>query len=131
MNPDYDASGYDHRPATTGADTQLRALLGVALNNAFASVEHGQTSDGAFRPSLQRACDAARQHGLRAEQFVLLLKHTWAEHWQTRVLNRQQAAFALERVVTVGIQEFYRRDNDESIKSDNGWRRHPHDEAEA
>lgn len=131
MSSDFDGSGYYHRPAMTSAETQVRELVGVALNNAFVSVEHGQARDGLFRPNLRGACDTARRLGLRAEEFILIVKREWAEQWRGRVLTRQQAAFALERVVTVCIEEFYRRDNDQSIESDYRQQRRRHDEAEA
>ena len=127
---DFDGAGHDHRPAMTSTETDVRALIGVALNNAFVSVEHGQVRDGSFRPSLRGACVAARHHGLQAEQFILIVKGAWAEQWQARVLSRQQAAFALERVVTVCIEEFYRRDNDESLESDHERQRRQRDDAE-
>ena len=130
MSSDFDGSGYK-RSAMTSAETEVRALIGVALNNAFVSVERGQMRDGSFRPGLRGACDAARRHGLLAEQFILIVKTAWAEQWSARVLSRQQAAFALERVVTVCIEEFYRRENDQSLES-NYERQHRHrDEAEA
>lgn len=115
----------------TSAETEVRVLVGIALNNAFVSVERGQTRDGLFRPDLRGACDAARRLGLRAEQFILIVKDAWSEQWRGRVLSRQQAAFALERVVTVCIEEFYRRDNDQSLESDYRQQRRRHDEAEA
>lgn len=130
MSPDYDGSGYDRRPAMTGAETEVRALLDVALN-AIVGVGRGHTWNGGFRPDLRRACDAARRHGLRAEQFVVILKRTWADQWWGRALSRQQAAYTLERVVADGITEFYNNDNDESLESSSGRRSRPRDEAEA
>ena len=131
MSPDYDGTGYVHRTAVTSGESEIRALLDVALSDAFITTERGHTDDASFRPNLTRATDAARRHGLRAEQFVLIVKHAWAEQWRTHVLSRQQASFALERVVTVCIQEFYRCDDDEPLESGHERRRRPFDEAEA
>ncbi|HEY6825728.1 MAG TPA: hypothetical protein VI259_02655, partial [Gemmatimonadaceae bacterium] len=114
MSPDYDGSGYDRRPAMTGAEAEIRTLIGVVLNQAFITVERAETGDSSFRPGARRACLAARRHGLLVEHLLLMVKRAWAEEWPRRVLRRQQAAFALERVVTVCIQEFYSSDNDES-----------------
>ncbi len=132
MSPDYDGSGYDRRPAMTGAETEVRALLNVALNAIVgADVGRGDTWDGAFRSDLRQACDAARRHGLRAEQFVVILKRTWADEWRGRVLSRQQAVYMLERLVADGITEFYGNHNDESLESASGRRHRTRDEAEA
>ena len=133
MSLDFDGSSHDHsRPAAmTIAETEVRAFAGAALSNAFVSVEHGQMLDGSFRLSVRKACDAARGHGFAAEELVKIVKHAWAETWRIRVLSRQQAAFALERVVTVCIEEFYRRDNDKPLESDYGRQRRWPDEAEA
>ena len=58
------------------------------------------------RAALRAVCDAARAHGLRADQLLVLLKRDWAAlPWTARV--RRDGDDVLSRVVSLCIQEYY------------------------
>jgi hypothetical protein len=85
----------------------LQALTRGALHCALLVVRNAGSSNREVRELLARACDTARENGLRAEHLLLVLKESWRELPEMRCLNRSEAEDALSRTITLCIEEYY------------------------
>ena len=86
----------------------LQTLTRRAVARALVAVERGRPLDDEVRAGLQLACDAARQQGLQAERVIVMVKKSWRDLTDRRILQRRLTDEALSDVVTVCIDEYYR-----------------------
>jgi hypothetical protein len=61
-----------------------------------------------LRATMRQLCSDARRLGLRPEELIILFKTRWAAHAEFRALPREQATAALDHIITVCIDEYYR-----------------------
>jgi hypothetical protein len=87
----------------------LRRLAGSALRHAVHAAQRGEAPDGQVREALRRACDAARERDLRAEELIVILKAAWHGLPEARDIRRHDSADVLARVITVCVDEYYAR----------------------
>lgn len=85
------------------------------LNAATRAIElalHPQTSDGDERlqETLRQLCAEARRLSVRPEELIVLFKTRWRAQADPRVLSRDQTNSALDHVITMCIDEYYRSD---------------------
>jgi hypothetical protein len=101
----------DGRLFVGNAGEIVRRFARVAVVRTLVAVEHGESPDGEVRASLRVACEAARQHGFHAESLVILVKDSWHNLADTRLRQRREASFALNKLITMCIAEFYEADS--------------------
>jgi len=102
------------------SETQLRDLTRPLLHEILADVRAGTRPDR-VRQGVREACDAARGHGLQAEDLLVIVKQSWREVSDDDVLEEQRrrastpssatqarSEEALAEVITMCIKEFYR-----------------------
>jgi len=94
---------------------EVRLLARVAVARALASASQGTRVDGDLRASLRSACDAARRCGLKAESLVLIVKDSWRHLADPILIDRYAANAALQRLVTMCIDEFYVQNDDRAL----------------
>ncbi|HET7551689.1 MAG TPA: hypothetical protein VFK04_10365 [Gemmatimonadaceae bacterium] len=104
----------DANPMSIGAGqvANLDELVLRILQRLVQSTTRSEGSDGyadiELNEMLRRACRAAHQAGLHAEQLLILLKDAWTRvPITTRHQGRDMDA-AFERLVTLSIDEFYK-----------------------
>lgn len=85
----------------------LPELVRRSLRSLFVEQWPAPEPTGDLRLALRDACDRARHDGLRAEQFLLVLKAAWHDMPERRVLPHIDADAVLARVVTACIDEYY------------------------
>ena len=105
------------RPEDDERVADVRLWTRVAVARALAAATQGARPDGDVRPSLRSACDAARRHGLEAETLILMLKDSWRLLAAPLLIDRYAANSALQRLVTMCIDEFYIQKNDDRALS--------------
>jgi hypothetical protein len=68
------------------------------------------TAEGAddLRETMRQLCSEARRLSLRPEELIILFKTRWAAHSEFRALPRDQANAALDHIITMCINEYYR-----------------------
>jgi hypothetical protein len=106
----------DDRPWVDKDSELPRTLARVAVARALAAVERRQPPNGEVHASLQLACNAARQNGLHAESLILMVKDSWRDLADTKILERHESDVALEELITMCILEFYGPNDDERIR---------------
>jgi len=101
-------------------ETQVRDLTRPLLHEILADARAGTRPDR-VRQGLREACEAARGHGLQAEDLLVIVKQSWREVSDDDVLEGQRRRAstpssatqarsdeALAEVITMCIKEFYR-----------------------
>jgi hypothetical protein len=87
-----------------GLHEQLRGALRLALDDADRG---GDASMGELRTTIRRACQSARESGLRAEQLLIIVKEVWRELPEARHVPHSDADDVLARVITLCVNEYY------------------------
>jgi hypothetical protein len=96
-------------PAEPERYAHVRELARSALARALDGRQNGTPqAKEELRALIRDACDFARHQGLRAEQLLIILKQAWQPLSETRFRDRAAADDAMEQVVTVTIDEYYR-----------------------
>lgn len=86
---------------------RLNELADELLRCAVRAGDRGGAGDGNMRDALRRACDAAREGGLHAEELVVLVRVRWRYLPKAGTLEGPQGEALCARVVTLCIREFY------------------------
>ena len=95
----------DAAPSSHGAP--VRELVREALRCALRSSGTGSEPDATTLHLVRRACDAAHQNGLRAEQMVVVMKDAWGDLTTVRVSTGHVGRPVLDSVITLCISEYY------------------------
>ena len=85
----------------------VRELVREALRCALRSSGTGSEPDATTIHLIRRACDAAHQNGLRAEQMVVVMKDAWRDLTTVRVSTGHDGRSVLDSVITLCISEYY------------------------
>ncbi len=64
--------------------------------------------DDLLREAMRQICVDARGLSVRPEALIVLFKARWRVHPELRVLPREEANAALDHVITMCIEEYYR-----------------------
>jgi hypothetical protein len=102
--------GYTDVAVTTPASANPLEPLDLAqraLRCALRDAKRAQAPDQEVRIALVELCDAARSRGLYAERLIVILKEAWRDLPEARRSAREHELAALERVVTLCIDEYY------------------------
>lgn len=86
---------------------RLGDLTRGVLRSAVRSARHVDAPDGELRKLLGRACRVARDHGIHAEQLIVMLKAGWRELPEACQMPRDDADAVLGRVITLCVGEYY------------------------
>lgn len=86
--------------------TASHELVVDALRGALRVGRDGN-SRRTTRDALRKLGAAARENGLRAEHVLIMVKKAWREMPEVHRLPRSDAEDALERVITLCIEEFF------------------------
>lgn len=71
---------------------------------------YGTVERSVLTEKIRRVCEHAHEHGLRAEQVIILIKEMWAELLPPLTHDAMRSQHdRLNEVVTLTIQEFYGR----------------------
>ena len=97
------------RGADASQDTgrRLNELADELLRCAVRAGDRGGAADGHMREALRRACDAARERGLHAEELVVRVRARWRYLPKAGPLEGPQGEALCAHVVTLCIREFY------------------------
>lgn len=89
----------------------VRELLQLALVQAVGQyrVRKGVPAL-VFTDSLREACSVAKHQHLRAEHLLVILKQSWQRLPEAQALSPRDAERALNDVVALCIEEYYRMD---------------------
>ena len=87
--------------------TEPLDLAHQVVRCALREAKNVKSHDHEVRAALRPLCDAARSRGLYAERLIVLLKEAWRELPEARRSTREHDLGALERVVTLCIDEYY------------------------
>jgi hypothetical protein len=81
-----------------------------ATTRAIELALHKQSSDGdnRLRETIRQLCTDARRLSVRPEELIVLFKMGWRAHADLQALPRDEANTALDRVITMCIDEYYR-----------------------
>jgi hypothetical protein len=115
MHPD------DKRETTAEGDgkARVRDLTRRVLRGVLGETRSGSSLRAGVREDVREACDAAREHGLRAEELLVVVKQSWRDvsdadfaegAGSTAPSSATQARRdqVLTEVITMFIREFYR-----------------------
>lgn len=86
---------------------RLNELADELLRRAVRARDRGGAVDGEMREALRRACDAAHERGLHAEELVVHLRARWRYLPKPGPLEGHEGETLCARVVTLCICEFY------------------------
>jgi len=64
--------------------------------------------DRALRHTIRELCAEAQRAGLRPEELIVLFKATWRSRPELGTVSRGELTPALDRVITMCIEEYYR-----------------------
>lgn len=100
---------------TFGDAGSLVSLNDLAMRMLQRLVQHAARGDGGedghvdgeLKEMLRRACRAAHQSGLHAEQLVIILKDAWTRVPNTARRSGRDVEEAFNQLVSLCIEEFY------------------------
>ena len=95
------------RDASQDAGARLNELADELLRCAVRAGDRRAAADGEMREALRRACDAAHECGLHAEELVVVLRLRWRYLPKAGALVGDEGEALCARVVTLCIREFY------------------------
>ena len=82
-----------------------------ATTRAIELALHPQASDGGderLQETMRQLCADARRLSVRPEELIVLFKARWRAQADLRVLSREETNSALDHVITMCIDEYYR-----------------------
>jgi len=100
--------GVEPMAGKTDANAHVRDLTQVVLHGVLDDLHSGRRLEKRIADGLRQTCDAAREHGLRAEELLVILKQSWHHLADTQFADRHDADATLSHLVTKCIREFYR-----------------------
>ena len=79
----------------------------TALRSAMQGQFRQAPSDYSLRRALRSLCMEARSRNLRAEQLILVFKHTWYSLPEARGTDARKKQEMLDRLVSICVEEYY------------------------
>lgn len=96
-------------PDRPSQESSSKAIDHAAANAArLALHEEWPQNEARVRVAVRELCDAARQHAMRPEEIIRLFKQTFATQPGCDPVAHPRTAEALERVIRISIEEYYR-----------------------